>query len=150
VDISKYTFHTVDELVGYGTYFAKTCAKHQLILLEGAMGAGKTLFVKAVCQALGVPSDMVTSPTFSLLHYYDGDFAICHADLYRLGTAEEFFLIGGEEALYSYLTFVEWPQIILDQCPEDALYLRFSIPSPTTRQVIVSSLKDYRHEYLSH
>jgi len=150
VDISKHIFHTVDELVNYGVTFAKTCRARQLILLEGAMGAGKTLFVKAVCQALGVPSDMVTSPTFSLLHYYDAHFAICHADLYRLGSAEEFFLIGGEEALHSYLTFVEWPQIILDQCPEDALYLRFSIPNPTTRQVIVSSLKDYRYEYLSH
>ena len=56
----------------------------EILLLSGPLGAGKTLFVKGICVALGVAEDEVTSPSFTLVNPYDGRLRLYHIDLYRL------------------------------------------------------------------
>ncbi len=93
------------------------------IAFYGKMGAGKTTFIKAVCEALGV-NDVITSPTFAIINEYSSASrgSIFHFDCYRLKRLEEFLDIGGEEYLYSgSLCFIEWPEIIEPVLPADAL-----------------------------
>jgi tRNA threonylcarbamoyladenosine biosynthesis protein TsaE len=81
-----------------------------LILLEGDLGAGKTFFARALCRALGVPPSLaVTSPTFTLVHEYDGRLPITHADLYRLRDPAELPDLGlRERRADGAVLLVEW------------------------------------------
>lgn len=82
-----------------------------VILLRGEMGAGKTVFTKGLCRALGV-EDYVTSPTFTVVNEYEGKaFPIYHFDLYRIEDEDELLEIGFEEYLQSGgVCIIEWPQ----------------------------------------
>lgn len=95
----------------------------------GKMGAGKTTFVKAICEALGV-DDTVTSPTFAIVNEYEGSAVpptggaapIYHFDFYRIKRLEEVYDMGYDEYFYSgYPCFIEWPELIEDLLPEDAV-----------------------------
>ncbi|NDH91615.1 MAG: tRNA (adenosine(37)-N6)-threonylcarbamoyltransferase complex ATPase subunit type 1 TsaE, partial [Actinobacteria bacterium] len=97
-----------------------------VIALEGDLGAGKTMFTKALCAELGV-SDAVTSPTFTLVHEYRGrTLTVCHADIYRLERTAEFddLDLDGARAAGSVLV-VEWGEVLSDAFP-DHLALRFA------------------------
>ena len=84
------------------------------LLLDGELGTGKTMLVKALCRELGC-ADEVTSPTFSLVNEYrSGEgIPVYHIDLYRLNNLEEVLQIGIEEYLFSDAwCFIEWPALI--------------------------------------
>ena len=78
--------------------------------LEGGLGAGKTTFARGAVHGLGVPEDTaVTSPTFALLHQYEGRVPVAHADFYRLGGEAEVEELGVDELLEEgAVLFVEW------------------------------------------
>ena len=103
----------------------------------GTMGAGKTTFIKAMCQALGV-SDIVQSPTFSIVNEYKttaGD-SIYHFDFYRIRNVAEVFDIGYEDYLYSgNYCFMEWPELIEALLPDDVIRMRISGESQRTIEV---------------
>ena len=82
-----------------------------IVLVSGELGAGKTTFVRGACRALGV-TGAVTSPSFTIARRYDGDVAISHLDLYRLGDlgAEDPALLADELA-EDRVAFVEWPEV---------------------------------------
>lgn len=89
----------------------------------GKMGAGKTTFIKAVCEALGV-EDVINSPTFAIVNeYMDGNGEpIYHFDFYRIKKEEEVLDIGYEDYVYSgNVCFMEWPELIEQLLPEDAI-----------------------------
>ena len=89
----------------------------------GKMGAGKTTFVKAICEELGV-EDVITSPTFAIINEYtqpDGS-PLFHFDFYRIKKLEEVYDMGYEDYFYSgALCFIEWPELIEDILPDDAV-----------------------------
>lgn len=89
----------------------------------GKMGAGKTTFVKAICEELGV-KDVITSPTFAIINEYtqpDGS-PLFHFDFYRIKKLEEVYDMGYEDYFYSgALCFIEWPELIEDILPDDAV-----------------------------
>lgn len=98
--------------------FAKKLKGGEVFVLTGELGAGKTLFVQAVCDALGV-KQRVSSPTFVLMQLYNVKNhktikRICHLDVYRLQNAEEFTGSGLDEYLYNKNTvcFIEWGEKI--------------------------------------
>ena len=89
----------------------------------GKMGAGKTTFIKAVCEELGV-DDVVTSPTFAIINEYraENDALIYHFDFYRIKKLEEVYDMGYEDYFYSgAICFIEWPELIEELLPEDAI-----------------------------
>ena len=97
----------------------------------GKMGAGKTTFIKAICQELGV-EDEVTSPTFAIVNEYSCDSpssfglppssVIYHFDFYRIKRLEEAYDIGFDDYIDSgNLCFIEWPELIEELLPEDAI-----------------------------
>lgn len=88
----------------------------------GKMGAGKTTFIKAVCEELGV-EDVITSPTFAIVNEYtDGEgSSVYHFDFYRIKKLEEVYDMGYEDYFDSgSLCFLEWPELIEELLPEDA------------------------------
>jgi tRNA threonylcarbamoyladenosine biosynthesis protein TsaE len=89
-----------------------------VVLLEGTLGAGKTTFAQGVAQGLGVDAE-VTSPTFALVHEYEGRLPLFHMDLYRLSGEEEFELIGGWEYLRrGGVCLIEWAERLGDAVPK--------------------------------
>jgi tRNA threonylcarbamoyladenosine biosynthesis protein TsaE len=101
-----------------------------LLVLKGDLGAGKTFFARALCRALGVPSNArVTSPTFTLVHEYEARLPILHADAYRLAGAPELAALGLREARAGgALVIVEWGEPYVAALGGDALILDLSAP----------------------
>lgn len=100
------------------------------VLLEGAIGAGKSHFCRRLIQsrleAIGRFED-VPSPTFTLVQVYDaGPVEIWHADLYRLGGPDEVAALGLEDAFETAICLVEWPDRLGDACPPEALTVTLS------------------------
>ena len=103
--------------------FIAVMGDRKVFAFYGHMGAGKTTFVKAVCEELGV-EDVITSPTFAIINEYqsrEGD-TIYHFDFYRIKKLEEVYDMGYEDYFYSgALCFIEWPELIEELLPDDAV-----------------------------
>jgi len=97
---------------------------HTVFAFYGKMGAGKTTFIKAVCEELGV-EDVITSPTFAIVNEYrsaETEELIYHFDFYRIRKLEEVYDMGYEDYFYSgALCFIEWPELIEELLPDDAV-----------------------------
>lgn len=106
----------------------------------GAMGAGKTTLISAIMEYLG-SEDNVTSPTFALVNQYgtsSGE-VVYHFDFYRINRIEEVFDMGYEEYFYSGdLCLIEWPELIEDLLPEDAMVVKIEVFSPTERKFSIA------------
>ena len=109
----------------------------------GDMGAGKTTFIKAVCDELGV-AEQVTSPTFAIVNVYEcsapsGFSTIYHFDFYRIKRIEEAYDMGCEEYFYSRcLCFIEWPELVEDLLPENTVRVDIA-QQPDGRRLITIS-----------
>lgn len=106
---------------------------HRIFAFEGQMGAGKTTFIKQLCQEMGT-MDVVNSPTFAIVNVYDVERPypgeVYHFDCYRLKDIREAMDFGAEEYLYSgNYCFIEWPEKIESLLPDDTVYIRI-VPQP--------------------
>lgn len=118
--------------------FLATTAGHNLIAFYAPMGAGKTTFTTALCRALGVKADAVSSPTFAIVNEYraaDGQ-SIFHFDFYRLKGPAEALDIG----LYDYLDsgslcLMEWPENIEEIIPEETLKVTITVLPDGSREL---------------
>ena len=115
--------NSLTEINDAAKQFIAAMGDSKVFAFYGKMGAGKTTFVKAVCEALGV-EDVITSPTFAIVNEYQsattGE-SIYHFDFYRIKKLEEVYDMGYEDYFYSgSLCFLEWPELIDDLLPEDA------------------------------
>ena len=121
--MGKIIINGVGDLKRAAGEFLKETEGHLIYAFYGSMGAGKTTFISALCEALGV-GDEVASPTFTIVNEYraaDGR-AIYHFDFYRIGKVSEVLDIGyGEYIDSGGLCFMEWPEKIEEILPEDVL-----------------------------
>ncbi|TSA29287.1 MAG: tRNA (adenosine(37)-N6)-threonylcarbamoyltransferase complex ATPase subunit type 1 TsaE [Bacteroidetes bacterium] len=98
----------------------------RIFALYGAMGAGKTTFIKTLCRELGV-EDAALSPTFAIINEYHTteDIPVYHFDFYRINKLDEVFDLGYEEYLYSgHYCFLEWPELVEELLPEETVKVR--------------------------
>ena len=109
----------------------------QVVCLRGELGAGKTTFTRHLLGALGSPA-RVSSPTFTLVHEYEGGrVPVAHLDCYRLSGEEEFLASGLDEYLTSgeWLTLIEWPERIETLLPEERIEVRLAETGPESREI---------------
>ncbi len=119
----KITINSLDTIHDAARQFADSIGTSHVFAFYGKMGAGKTTFVKALCEVLGC-DDTITSPTFAIVNEYtDGkSHPVHHFDFYRIKKLEEVYDMGYEEYFYSgALCLIEWPELIEDILPEDAV-----------------------------
>ena len=103
---------------------------HRVFAFDGQMGAGKTTFIKKLCEEMGT-LDVVNSPTFAIVNVYDVERPykgeVYHFDCYRLKDIREAMDFGAEEYLYSgNYCFIEWPKLIESLLPEDTVYIHIT------------------------
>jgi tRNA threonylcarbamoyladenosine biosynthesis protein TsaE len=91
-----------------------------VVALSGDLGAGKTCFVQGLAAGMGIQGN-VTSPTFILMRHHPGPVMLCHADAYRLGSAEEFADLGLDDVLRQGVLAVEWAEQVAAALPADRL-----------------------------
>lgn len=105
--------------------FAALMGDETVYAFHGEMGAGKTTFIRELCRALGVDSDLANSPSFSIINEYRSDSTaelIYHFDLYRLESVEDALEIGVEDYFDSgALCLLEWPERIAPLLPDDTV-----------------------------
>ncbi len=116
--------------------FIAQMGEARVFAFYGKMGAGKTTFVKAICEELGV-EDVITSPTFAIINEYSTpEERIFHFDFYRIKKLEEVYDMGYEDYFYSgALCFIEWPELIEDILPDDVVRVTISEQADGSRLV---------------
>jgi tRNA threonylcarbamoyladenosine biosynthesis protein TsaE len=116
-----------------------------VVAFHGAMGAGKTTFIHALCEVKGVKS-VVGSPTFSIINEYEYSCegtprAIFHIDLYRLGNEEEAIRAGVEDILFSgFICLVEWPEKAAGIFPDNTAHLFIELIDEQTRRLKINDI----------
>ena len=128
----------VEDLSRAARVFLEKKGPATIVAFYGAMGAGKTTFITALCEALGV-KDVVNSPTFTIVNEYrDGrGESVYHFDFYRINRLSEAMDIG----LYEYfdsssLCLIEWPEMIEELLPEETLKVQILTDDARTRRLL--------------
>ena len=119
----------------------KACEPHRVFAFDGPMGAGKTTFIKKLCEEMGT-MDIVNSPTFAIVNVYDVEQPyrgeVYHFDCYRLKDIREAMDFGAEEYLYSgNYCFIEWPQLIDALLPDDTVSVHITPLENGDRQLTI-------------
>jgi tRNA threonylcarbamoyladenosine biosynthesis protein TsaE len=118
-----------------GRALAEVVAPGTVIGLVGPLGAGKTRLVRALAEALGVDPGAIASPTFVLLHEYEGRLPVVHGDAYRLKSGDEFDALGLDESYGESVCLVEWADRVADRLPAGTWFLRLEPLGPYERRL---------------
>ncbi|MEO9477341.1 MAG: tRNA (adenosine(37)-N6)-threonylcarbamoyltransferase complex ATPase subunit type 1 TsaE [Cyclobacteriaceae bacterium] len=132
-----YSIKTIDELAEPAQKLKELLQDYPVVCLNGEMGAGKTTFIKKVCELLGV-EDETSSPTFSIVNEYrdENDDSVYHFDFYRIKSAQEALDIGAEEYFYSGdPCLIEWPEKINELIPEEHLEININLVENNHREL---------------
>ncbi|HTI51716.1 MAG TPA: tRNA (adenosine(37)-N6)-threonylcarbamoyltransferase complex ATPase subunit type 1 TsaE [Planctomycetaceae bacterium] len=118
-----------------GELLARVLEPRTVVALIGNLGAGKTRLVRAIAEAAGVDRREINSPTFVLVHEYQGRFPVYHFDTYRLHDESEFISLGAEEYFSGDgVCFVEWADRVAGIIPADHLRIEISTTGDTSRE----------------
>ena len=116
--------NSLDSIHEAAKQFIAAMGDNTVFAFYGKMGAGKTTFIKAVCEELGV-TDVINSPTFAIVNEYRSDETgelIYHFDFYRIKKLDEVYDMGYEDYFYSgALCFIEWPELVEELLPGNAV-----------------------------
>lgn len=128
------------ETESFGYAIGRLLRGGEVLALIGELGAGKTALVRGIVAGLGIPAASVTSPTYLIVHEYQGRIPVVHIDLYRLQRPEEIETIG----LSDYFTddvvvAIEWADRFPQLLPKDRLEVRFAHRTRTTRRARVEA-----------
>ncbi len=137
--MTELKIQSLDTIEETAREFVKLMGDRTVFAFRGEMGAGKTTFIKVLCEVLGV-EDTINSPTFAIVNEYRSATAelIYHFDFYRINKYEEVFDLGYEDYFYSgSLCFVEWPEKVEELLPADVVNVRISENEDGTRTVRV-------------
>lgn len=130
----KKVSNSVASTLKIGRIISRHLQPGDIILLYGALGAGKTVLAKGIAQGLGISKDKVISPTFVLLRVHKGKYPLHHFDFYRLKAPHDILALGYEEYFYSEgITLIEWPERLKFLLPKEFLKIKLSAKAANSR-----------------
>lgn len=121
----------------FGRRIGEHAADGLFLALVGDLGTGKTHFVQGLAAGLGI-KDVVASPTFTIMNYYDGPLPLKHFDFYRLRDVEELYNIGWDEYSVGGVTVAEWADLFPEAVPPEAIRITLTAKGETEREIAVS------------
>ncbi len=125
--------HSREETIKFAEEYGKTLCGGDVVLLDGEMGAGKTVFTKGIALSLGI-KDEITSPTYAYLNDYDG--RLYHYDCYRLSSGEDAEALGLTEYFYGKgICVIEWSENISEALPDKTKRVKIEKIDENTRKI---------------
>ena len=130
---------TVEETRILAFQIAQYARSGDIYCLEGALGAGKTVFAQGFARGLGI-EDVITSPTFPIIQQYEHDPPLYHIDFYRLSGIDDLLEMGADEVfLGSGISLIEWPDRAIGLLPADVITVHIDIAGGDERLVNISA-----------
>ena len=133
----EFVTHSAQETERLAAVFAKKLLPGSVIAFAGGLGAGKTAFTRGLAQGLGVAGE-VSSPTFALVHEYQGNPALIHFDMYRVTTLDDLYTTGFFDYLDgNNILAIEWSENIEAALPEETILVQIDAVDETTRRITI-------------
>lgn len=136
----KFIVDKEGELESIARQILEDFSSQRVFTFSGNLGSGKTTFIKYLCKVLGV-KEQVSSPTFALVNEYAGanNLKVYHFDIYRIKNLQEAYDMGYEEYFYSgNYCFIEWPELIEELIPENAVKVKIEVKDEK-REIVISN-----------
>ena len=131
---------SLEDITSAAQKFVDEMGENRVFAFYGRMGAGKTTFIKAVCEAMGV-KDVVASPTFAIVNEYadaEGQ-PVYHFDFYRIKNLKEAYDMGCEEYFFSgFPCFIEWPELVEELLPENTVSVIVEVHEDESRTITLA------------
>ncbi|HEV3142948.1 MAG TPA: tRNA (adenosine(37)-N6)-threonylcarbamoyltransferase complex ATPase subunit type 1 TsaE [Gemmataceae bacterium] len=133
----------LEATIAFGRALGQKLRPGDVLALVGPLGAGKTQLVRAIAEGLGIPdSRVVTSPTFTLIHEYQGRLPIFHFDVYRLKSPAEFLDLGATEYFDAGgVCLIEWADRVAECLPASRITITLEITGETSRRLTMERPK---------
>lgn len=132
----EFISHSPEETEKFAYELAERITSPRVICLTGDLGAGKTAFTRGFARYFGIEKG-VSSPTFIIMHRYEGNETINHYDLYRVSDFDELLDIGFEEQIESGISIIEWPDNFMEYLPEDKIVIKITRLSENERLIFM-------------
>lgn len=120
---------------------AQTLRGTEIIAMFGGLGAGKTAFTRGLARGLGI-EDGVSSPTFALVHEYEGKFPIYHFDMYRINTFDDLYTTGFFDYMDNGVMVIEWSENIENALPDNCIRVYIKVISENERKIEIEGAED--------
>ena len=131
---------SAEETINAGISVGSKLVPGSVIALRGTLGAGKTTFVKGIARKLEI-SDVITSPTFTIISEYYGKLPLYHMDLYRIDSEEEFELLGIDEMIYGKgVSVIEWSEKAENILPDNHIKIDIEIKENNSRVISIDGI----------
>lgn len=135
----------LEETARLGTLIGNIAIPGDIICLDGSLGAGKTALSQQIAKGLEVPPECyVTSPSFAILHEYQGRLPMFHMDFYRLESSDDVIDLGFEEYMYrDGVTVIEWAERAEDILPPERLVVFIVLNKDQSRDILIKGGQNY-------
>lgn len=124
--------------------FAESLRGDEIIALHGDLGAGKTAFTRGLARGLGI-NDGVSSPTFALVHEYEGKYKLYHFDMYRINSFDDLYSTGFFDYSGNGVLIIEWSENIEEFLPDERINIMLRHLSENEREITIEGAEQYEN-----
>ena len=139
--MQKFFSKSYEETEEIALRLAKTLKGTEIIAMFGGLGAGKTAFTRGLARGLGI-EDGVSSPTFALVHEYEGKFNLYHFDMYRISTFDDLYTTGFFDYMDNGVMIIEWSENIENALPENCIKIYIKVISENEREIEIEGAEE--------
>ena len=139
--MQKFFTESYEETEEIAFRLAQTLKGTEIIAMFGGLGAGKTAFTRGLARGLGI-EDGVSSPTFALVHEYEGKFNLYHFDMYRINTFDDLYTTGFFDYMDNGVMVIEWSENIESALPDDCIRIYIKVISENEREIAIEGAEE--------